>query len=308
MSSSFVLPKSSVGSTANHNNHRPDRYGSDDNGDTVSDCGSLCTCTSSSLTSLDTCAANRDPNRLDHNIVSSVSQAEQQPTGTQVSRVTTDNSNNSYFVVFVPPQMVSGRRLDICGNCQDMKILESLWLSLLKICEICLWVASFLIIYYSFQWWGLGPGFSAFLFMIGAHAFIRLMKTQGALQCSTTNVSQRQQEAAGRAQVGGRVQQEQNAVQNSGNEKPPSYEAAVVKPPPYDLQFHLTPTQPCSQTGIDFGKEQFKIDSVNVPKLVTEGTTESALSKEDVFLPSYQDAIRLSFSSDKDLIDNQGKD
>nr|XP_053633358.1 uncharacterized protein LOC128689251 [Cherax quadricarinatus] len=139
-------------------------------------------------------------------------------------------------------------------------------------------------------------------------------KTQGALQCSTTNVSQRQQvnntstEAAGRAQVGGRVQQEQNAVQNSGNEKPPSYEAAVVKPPPYDLQFHLTPTQPCSQTGIDFGKEQFKIDSANVPKLVTEGTTESALSKEDVFLPSYQDAIRLSFSSDKDLIDNQGKD
>ena len=45
------------------------------------------------------------------------------------------------------------------------------------------WVAGFIIIYYSYSWWGMASGFSAFLFMIGAHAFLRLVKTRGVLAC-----------------------------------------------------------------------------------------------------------------------------
>lgn len=54
---------------------------------------------------------------------------------------------------------------------------------LLTMSEFFPWVAGFVVIYYSYCWWGMGSGFSAFLFMIGAHAVIRLIKTRGVLSC-----------------------------------------------------------------------------------------------------------------------------
>lgn len=54
---------------------------------------------------------------------------------------------------------------------------------LLTMSEFFPWLAGFVIIYYSYCWWGMGFGFSAFLFMIGAHAIIRLVKTRGVLSC-----------------------------------------------------------------------------------------------------------------------------
>lgn len=105
-------------------------------------------------------------------------------------------------------------------------------------------------------------------------------------------------------------QARREAVEKLANEKPPSYEAAVVKPPPYDLQYHLTPTQPRSQS-LPYEPEKQYVGKMflTVPHLLVEGTTEDTLDdKDDVFLPSYQDAIRLSFRSDKDPTENEEQD
>lgn len=198
MSSSCVPPK---GGCTVHSSYTfdpdPCRTDDPDGDDSSSECGSLCTCTSSSMTSLATSIGNRDPNRLGHNSASSASLAaapQQQPaaaptTGTQAATQTTDNP---YIVVFVPPQMMSGSR---CGNCQSQTTFQSmLRLSILRVCEFCPWLLGFVVIYYSFHWWGLGPAFSAFLFMVGAHAIIRFFKARGVLNYASCRMSQMQRE------------------------------------------------------------------------------------------------------------------
>lgn len=83
-------------------------------------------------------------------------------------------------------------------------------------------------------------------------------------------------------------------------EEPPSYEAAVVKPPPYDLYHHLTPTQPRSAlpappiTEKKLHKSQFLgLPNLQQPPIVTDD------EDDDVFLPSYQEAVRLSLKTEK---------
>ncbi|XP_042219877.1 uncharacterized protein LOC121864774 [Homarus americanus] len=330
MSSSCVPPKGCVV-------HNHDSYNYDDHDDSSSECGSLCTCTSSSMTSLTSSTVSRDPSRLGQNSESSVSLAMPSTatltathtatrtatnTTTQTATQTTDSSSgNPYIVVFVPPQMVPGRIRTSCGNCQNHKALqEALRTSLMRACDFFPWVAGFVIIYYSFYWWGLGSGFSAILFTVGAHAIIRFVKTRGVLECSSINSSQPQQEddpseedeeeSEGETQQRG---QEEVVTRDLANEKPPSYEAAVVKPPPYDLQFHLTPRQSRCQAVLNHpdDKNVIKVDFLTVPTLTVDNTkdVEGALDdKEDLSLPSYQDAIRLSFRSDKSSMGNQDRE
>lgn len=50
-------------------------------------------------------------------------------------------------------------------------------------CEFFPWVAGFVAIYYTFYWWGLGSGFSAFLFMMGTHALIRFIRARSSSEC-----------------------------------------------------------------------------------------------------------------------------
>ncbi|XP_071526040.1 uncharacterized protein [Panulirus ornatus] len=322
MSSSCVPPKGCVVHNPDPYSQDPDPHRHDDCDDSGSECGSLCTCTSSSMTSLATSMGSREAIALGRNSASSMYLAAPPaapPAGTQVATQTADSSGSPYFVVFVSPQM-SGREGNGCGNCQQRQTVQAaLKSSLRTACDFCPWIAGFVIIYYSFYWWGLGPGFSAFLCVVGAHAIVRFFKARGVLHCSANNLSEAQQESdpsqeeEGDEEDSEGVEQRarQQAIENLANEKPPSYEAAVVKPPPYDLHFHLTPTQPRSQTVAHDPEKQFlnKMEFLTVPNLVVDGTAEDSCDeKDDVFLPSYQDAIRLSFRSDKDPTENQEQD
>ncbi|KAK3890353.1 hypothetical protein Pcinc_005731 [Petrolisthes cinctipes] len=98
-------------------------------------------------------------------------------------------------------------------------------------------------------------------------------------------------------------------------EKPPSYEAALVEPPPYDLHNHLTPTQPRSQAvggvrgrGESSDPPRQQQNFLEVPRTLLgprrttktddDDNNNDDDDEQDAFLPSYHDAIRLSFCSD----------
>lgn len=174
MSSSCVPPKNCVV-------HDPDP-GSHDNDDSRSECGSLCTCTSSSMTSIAT-SVSRDPRgssaSLDNPAVSSA------PSGTSATPQAQETSDNPFIVVFVPSQMLSGRQgCGTCGTCYGEAAMKTALRVILRTsCEFCPWVAGFVIIYYTFYWWGLGSGFSAFLLMMGTHALIRFIRARSSSKC-----------------------------------------------------------------------------------------------------------------------------
>lgn len=174
MSSSCVPPKNCVV-------HDPDP-GSHDNDDSRSECGSLCTCTSSSMTSIAT-SVSRDPRGSSVSLASpAVSSA---PNGTPASPQAQETSDNPFIVVFVPSQMLSGRHgCGTCGTCYGEAAMKTALRVILRTaCEFCPWVAGFVIIYYTFYWWGLGSGFSAFLIMMGTHALIRFIRARSSSKC-----------------------------------------------------------------------------------------------------------------------------
>lgn len=170
MSSSCVPPKNCV-------IHDPDPSGHDDHSDTSSDCGSLCTCTSTSMASIAT--IDRTPERDSSSLVAPPSTYQIVPQTPEVRR------DPRYDAVRVPQRTASRRERSRCSStCQRSHALaDSLRHFLLSMSEFLPWVAGFVVIYYSYCWWGMGSGFTAFLFMIGAHAVIRLIKTRGALGC-----------------------------------------------------------------------------------------------------------------------------
>lgn len=169
MSSSCVPPKNCAV-------HDPDVSTHDDHSDTSSECGSLCSCESGSTASLSTIDRAPVRNTATQEAPPAVPQAVPQTTGVE--------GNAGYFPVRVPQRATSGRERRRCGGCQRTRLLAaSLRHFLLTMSEFFPWVAGFVIIYYSYCWWGMGSGFSAFLFMIGAHAVIRLVKTRGVLSC-----------------------------------------------------------------------------------------------------------------------------
>ena len=169
MSSSCLPPRNCVV-------HNPDPSGHDDHSDTSSECGSLCTCTSGSMASIATIGSNnRVPDRLGQEgecaaLVSPLP-------GTPVVPQAEDNATNGYLLVRVPQRVICCRKLKSFGFTASLRHF------LLTSCEFFPWLAGFVIIYYSYRWWGMASGFSAFLFMIGAHAFLRLIKTRGVLGC-----------------------------------------------------------------------------------------------------------------------------
>ena len=82
-------------------------------------------------------------------------------------------------------------------------------------------------------------------------------------------------------------------------EKPPSYDVAVVKPPPYDLQFHLTPKEHHSCPP---NKSQHCLNAsrLSVPAMVPREDWTLANNIDDSendVLPSYHDALKLSLHS-----------
>lgn len=299
MSSSCVPPKNCVV-------HDPDP-GSHDNDDSRSECGSLCTCTSSSMTSIAT-SVSRDPRgssaSLDNPAVSSA------PSGTSATPQAQETSDNPFIVVFVPSQMLSGRQgCGTCGTCYGEAAMKTALRVILRTsCEFCPWVAGFVIIYYTFYWWGLGSGFSAFLLMMGTHALIRFIRARSSSKCllkcsrgDDADAPNAEEEESGEEGSGQEEQREETErPPDIALEEPPSYEAAVVKPPPYDLYHHLTPTQPRSAlqappiTEKKLHKSQFLgLPNLQQPPIVTDD------EDDDVFLPSYQEAVRLSLKTEK---------
>lgn len=335
MSSSCVPTKSScVMHDPDPGSHALNDHGSD----TDSECGSLCTCTSSSMSSIATSVANcNHPNgRCSRLAGSSVSlsqpQTQQQsatgggtlPTSTGATNGATGQATNAngnpYFVVFVPPTMLPGRDED-CGNYRGQSAVQTaLKAYFITACEFCPWVAGFILIYYAFYWWGIGPGFSAFLFTMGSHALIRFLRARGEWGCGITRLSRVPQTNSSNAEEENENEEEEHEEGEEGNneersgdapptimvhENPPSYELAVVKPPPYDLYHHLTPTQPRSQIQQKC-KENLRDSFLKVPEFLGQDTQSNASDcDDDLFLPSYQDAIRLSFRSEKEEEDKE---
>lgn len=78
------------------------------------------------------------------------------------------------------------------------------------------------------------------------------------------------------------------------NEKPPPYDVAVVKPPPYDLQCHLTPQQLVR----DLPVKPRRCSSEEL--LIVPSRLPIEDNDKDMFLPSYQDAVRLPPYNDTD--------
>ncbi|XP_042863511.1 uncharacterized protein LOC122247884 isoform X2 [Penaeus japonicus] len=302
MSSSCVPPKNCVVHDPDPGSH------SHDNDDSRSECGSLCTCTSSSMTSIAT-SVSRDPRGSSISLANPAA-ASPAPNSTSASAQTQETSENPFIVVFVPPQMLSSRRgCGTCGTCYGETAMKTaLRVVLRTTCEFFPWVAGFVAIYYTFYWWGLGSGFSAFLFMMGTHALIRFIRARSSSEC-LSKCSRRDVADAPNAEEG------ENGEEESGQEEqreeperppdialesPPSYEAAVVKPPPYDLYHHLTPTQPRSalQAPPITEKKLQKSQFLGLPNLhQPPGITDD--EDDDVFLPSYQEAVRLSLRSEK---------
>ncbi|XP_069164851.1 uncharacterized protein [Procambarus clarkii] len=316
MTSSCVPPKSgSIPPEAPSLRH--DHNGNDDNGDTSSDSDSICTCASNSTTSLDGSPVSRDVGRLDQNTESSVSPVAPPSTDTQAATQTIDSNGNPHLVIYIsPPVVVPARECNICNNCrkQQQGLLEHLWLGVVKICEFCPWVVGFVIIYYCFHWWGVGPGFSAFLFTVGVHAMIRLVRTHGALECSSLQVPEGHLESNSveervAAESRDQRQARQDATHESANEKPPSYEAALVRPPPYDLYYHLSPAKPRDQALVNnLEGGLLKTDFLSLPSLV-EGSRVVRPEDDDASLPSYQEAIiRQSYRNETFPVENQGYD
>ncbi|KAK7086984.1 hypothetical protein SK128_006495 [Halocaridina rubra] len=306
MSSSCVPPKSSCVV------HNPDPDGPEDDrgNDTDSECGSLCTCSSGSMTSIATSVSTSNPHHSRRLAGSSASLSQSLPHQHRPSSGNASETNgNPYFVVFVPPALVPGRRRN-CGNCPCFGTLgKVLRAYILTACEFCPWVAGFVLIYYAFYWWGIGPGFTAFLFMMGSHALLRFLKARGEPDCTLRRLQE------------SRNAEEENDDDNDGNnndegsseeppeevvnESPPSYESAVGKPPPYDLFHHLTPTQPRSSPTQEVKKQNINNNILTVPtdyplRKEPRDSIDLAEEDDDVFLPSYQDALRLSFRSEKE--------
>lgn len=85
-------------------------------------------------------------------------------------------------------------------------------------------------------------------------------------------------------------------------EKPPSYDVAVVKPPPYDLQFHLTPKN-LRNGPPDKPQHCPNAEPLTVPARVSmeQWTSSNSIDEsENDILPSYHDAMKLSLHSDGD--------
>lgn len=283
MSSSCVPPKNCV-------IHDSDLSGHDDQSDASSECGSLCSCESGSIASLAT--INRAPERDNSTLVAppAMPQAVPQTPGVE--------GDSGYFPVRVPQRATSESERSRCGGCQRTHLVAaSLRHFLLTISEFFPWVAGFVIIYYSYCWWGMGSGFSAFLFMIGAHAVIRLVKTRGVLSCvpykSQPHVES--DPSSSESEDEEEPEQQQHAAQEVrvdwASEKPPSYEVAVVKPPPYDLQYHLTPQQHVGYLPVKL-QPRPSAELLIVPSRLGEN------GDNDLFPPSYQDAMMLSLHSD----------
>ncbi|KAK8407334.1 hypothetical protein O3P69_002102 [Scylla paramamosain] len=278
MSSSCVPPKNCVV-------HNPDPSGHDDHSDTSSECGSLCSCTSGSMTSLATISSNsRVPDRA-----AQESECAALVTPTHVDQVVPqsqeEEENNRYF-------LVRASQRACCRKLRNPACTSSLRHFLVTSSEFFPWVAGFVIIYYSYCWWGMASGFSAFLFMIGAHAFLRLVKTRGVLGCvpysSQTQVESDASEGEDDAEAD--LQQETpEATIDRSAEKPPSYDVAVVKPPPYDLKFHLTPKE------LHSGPRNKPGRCHNAGRHAIPATVSMVDESENDVLPSYQDAMKLSF-------------
>lgn len=328
--------------------HDPDpRSNSEHNhgGDTDSECGSFCTCTtSSSTTSLATSVTNPQPNEEDPDSRRSSSASAVQPLteedeGEEESSPQTQElqrqqravnaatpapavaaaaaaadqpagaSGSSYFVVFVPPTMLPGQSSNNCGNCQGHSNLNlTMKTSLITALEFCPWIAGIVFIYYAFYLWGIGPGFSAFLFVMGTHAFIRFLRTTGPTKCGLFKLNRVDEndpppETTENEETTTEVTVEVENADASNeieNESPPSYEIAVVKPPPYDLYYHLTPTQARSQFQADYEyRNSIDENFLSVPQLTIKKEPSEVDEDEDIFLPSYNDAIRFSISSGK---------
>lgn len=291
MASSCVPPKSCVV-------HDPDPSGHDDHSDTSSECGSLCTCTSGSMASIATIGSNnRVPDRQGQD---GESEALVAPlTDTQVvPQMEEEDEDNRYFVVRVPQRVVC------CRELRSLPVTASLRHFLLTSSEFFPWLAGFVVIYYSYCWWGMASGFSAFLFMIGAHAVLRLVRTRGVLACVPfSSQTQDSDTSEGEDESDAELQRApQEVTIDRSAEKPPSYDVAVVKPPPYDLQFHLTPKE--RHSGPPKKPQHFpNAERCPIPDTVsTERWTPSHTvdeSENDV-LPSYHDAMKLSLRNDSD--------
>ncbi|KAG0719601.1 hypothetical protein GWK47_007209 [Chionoecetes opilio] len=292
MSSSCVPPKNCVV-------HDPDPSGHDDHSDTSSECGSLCTCTSGSLASIATIGNNnnRVPDRLGQDGESAA--LVPSSTGTQVvPQAAVEDEDHSYFAVRVPHRVVCCRKLKTPAVATSLKRL------LLTTIEFFPVLAGFMIIYYSYYWWGMASGFSAFFFMVGAHAVLRLIRTRGVLSCIPYS-SQTQAESdpsEGEDEEEADLQQvSQQGVIDRSAEKPPSYDAAVVKPPPYDLQLHLTPKE--LQSG---PADKARRPTVPATVLMDRWTQASNIDdSENDTLPSYQDAVKLSHRDGRDPRDGE---
>ncbi|XP_064114800.1 uncharacterized protein LOC135221011 [Macrobrachium nipponense] len=256
-------------------------------------------------------------------------------------------NGSSYFVVFVPPTMLPGQSNTNCGNCHGHNNLNlTMKTTLMTALEFCPWIAGIVFIYYAFYLWGIGPGFSAFLFMMGTHAFIRFLRTKGPTKCGLFKLNRVDEnnpppETTDNEETTTEVTVEvenADAPDEIENESPPSYEVAVVKPPPYDLYHHLTPTQPRTQfqseyeyrnsidysssigyrssidyrNSIDYSSSigyRSSIDYRNsidenflsVPQMTIKKEPSEVDEDDDIFLPSYNDAIRLSICSGKSI-------
>ncbi|KAK4304537.1 hypothetical protein Pmani_023514 [Petrolisthes manimaculis] len=231
--------------------------------------------------------------------------------------------------MLVPSQLRD--RTSRCGaSClhRTHSLQSALRLSLLTLLEFTPWLVGCVIIYYVYCWWGIGSSFSVFLLIMGAHAIMRFLRTRGALPHCSRNLRDRDRYVVTvleEPEEGEEEEEEQEEVEPAASalqteeedEKPPSYEAALVDPPPYDLHNHLTPTQPRSQGVGGSGEpsqqqhqqqQQQHQHFLEVPRRILgpKKTTKTNDDEDDnnddgeqdSFLPSYHEAIKLSLCSD----------
>ncbi|XP_076064395.1 uncharacterized protein LOC143038751 [Oratosquilla oratoria] len=170
--------------------------------------------------------------------------------------------------------------------------------------ELMPWMMGLVAIYYAFKMWGLGPGFSAFLLMMGIHACLRWRKAQSSRDpfCLVSRMRGRsQQQQIPQEEAGDRrpaVQEENEEDRASGGEghdsvEPPPYDMVITKPPPYELLFNFQ-TQSCLEP---CPKNVQGIRApCSTPSLLPGATTstDDEVREEDAFLPSYTDAVVIS--------------
>ncbi|CAL4090304.1 unnamed protein product [Meganyctiphanes norvegica] len=189
----------------------------------------------------------------------------------------------------------------------------------LKLCEVIPWIIGFTLIIYFYRVLGIGPGMGILLIMVVFHGLLRFLKAHGDLNCYKYKVKKTHATLFCASQLPNitpdngdqsdrpdGVEPESELEQNSESitevachllELPPSYEAAVTKPPPYDLNLHLTPNDASYLkvhyvTNVEEPSQNNNISYNHLSSQVVPTTHSN--TNYDSFLPSYDDVIKNS--------------